>query len=215
MGGNLIFGTISSDLSESTRLEYVYLGSNHISGTLSSYLGKLAALKAFDMGDNSLVGSSAAEFSSWKLKLLSIYSNPGLDWDLAQLFRWPNLHTALMQECSIAGALPAFLPQSLSVLLLYRNLISGSIPHTIFEIDSKLGVLDLSANAISDSLPTSTCNCTKAKSILMINAHISGTPPEYSASIRSASHVVCFTRSPKKPSTIHSSIRRFTPNLRR
>ena len=78
LGTNRLSGTISSNLSLLTALEYLFLGQNYLSGTVSSHLGKLTALTTLDIKDNLLVGSSASQSKAWrKLTMIYIYGNSG------------------------------------------------------------------------------------------------------------------------------------------
>ena len=78
LGTNRLSGTISSNLSLLTALEYLFLGQNYLSGTVPSLLGKLTALTTLDIKDNLLVGSSASQSKAWrKLTMIYIYGNSG------------------------------------------------------------------------------------------------------------------------------------------
>ena len=182
VGGNSLSGSIGSQISTWSSLEFLMVGNNQFSATLSSELGSLTALHVVDLSFNLLTGSNPPELQRWKeLTLISVSDNSNLNWNLSQLVDWPKLQHALMANCSIDGVLPNDLPPQLNSLLLSYNTISSSIGST-FDDMNQLQLLDLSSNFASGSIPQKFFCSTRAQNVLLNNMRISGSLPACSQS---------------------------------
>ena len=89
-----------------------------------------------------------------------------------------------MYQCSITGILRMILPAQLSILLLRQNFISGSIHSSMLQSGKELRLMDLSANALSASIPSAACNFTKIEAVLINNMRLLGTLPKCAAQTR-------------------------------
>ena len=142
--------------------------------------GPCALVQPGNAGKNSLSGSSSSQFSNFsKLSKLSIFSNPGLDWDLELFIHWPLLESAVMHECSIRGELPHTTALvHLEELLLAQNLLSGTLNEQFFEgTNESLQTLSLSLTAISGTLPYALENGRGVSALLLNDMRLSGTLP--------------------------------------
>eukprot|EP00656_Telonema_subtile_P057711 TRINITY_DN9561_c0_g1_i2.p1 TRINITY_DN9561_c0_g1~~TRINITY_DN9561_c0_g1_i2.p1 ORF type:complete len:1111 (+),score=173.31 TRINITY_DN9561_c0_g1_i2:852-4184(+) len=209
VGVNALSGTIPSSLVNHLSLEVLWLSSNQLSGTLPSSiavqgrtntagfyllgshmrlsgtipaeLGSETTLANIDLAHNEISGTSSPKFRNWKmLRVLSLYGNPKLDWDLKLTSSWGKLQNLLLQKCNIRGTLPATMlsnSTALVALLLDGNKLSGTVGAGLFNNTPSLGTLTLSRNRFSGTLPRAMFH-RRLRALLATDTALSGTIPE-------------------------------------
>ncbi|KAI5057452.1 hypothetical protein GOP47_0027467 [Adiantum capillus-veneris] len=132
--GLSLSGRLGRGLGKVSYLQNLTLAHNNLSGTIAADLAQLTLLNVVDLSHNMLSGSFNAALGS--LPLLR-----SLDFSY-------NLLSGIIPEEFFTKC------RSLRYLSLRKNLLEGSIPHTIGSC-ARLRALDLAANKLDDSLPRS------------------------------------------------------------
>jgi Leucine-rich repeat (LRR) protein len=149
---NNLNGTLPSELYAMSSLEHLSLWGNSLQGTLSSFLGRLTRLLSLQLGENLLTGSFPESFLDLrKLEILYMDENtltgslPAMPSSIESISIGFNFLTGTISELASFTNLQAFFLDS--------NLLSGSIPESIFS-SSTLTWFHLRDNRISGSIIT-------------------------------------------------------------
>lgn len=176
LDGNYLTGTLPAELGSLTLLETLTISTNNITGTIPDTLAALTRLQILDLSDNSLVGSVPDVFGAMSelgqidlsLNLLGGPIPPSLGMLVA-----PSVNLSLsfnnmtgtldalfdgitqLVRCdlslnSFTGSIPDSVGSkvNLTKLLLHGNLLEGTMPGSIDQLDQLL-VLDLGNNSLS------------------------------------------------------------------
>lgn len=156
LGSNLLYGTISNELSKCTHLQYLDLGKNFFSGQVPD-LSSLTQLKFLNLNLSGFSGKFP-----WKslekltgLAFLSLGDNPFDKSPFSlEILKLQNLYSLYLSNCSIEGKIPEEIG-SLTLLESFElsdNYLVGEIPVGITKL-TKLQMLELYNNELSGILP--------------------------------------------------------------
>ncbi|KAK9056901.1 hypothetical protein SSX86_024265 [Deinandra increscens subsp. villosa] len=174
---NMLSGTIPKELGDFTSIERLLLTSNSFTGELPASLANLNTIIEFRVGGNDFSGNIPEYIGQWQsLKILSIQGS-GLEGPipssitlLASLsdlrisdLKGPDmlfppfgnttlLNTLILRSCNLFGKLPDSLPNSLKVLDLSFNKLSGRIPDGFNDLKAT-NYIYLTRNSLSGSVP--------------------------------------------------------------
>ncbi|KAK2647939.1 hypothetical protein Ddye_015428 [Dipteronia dyeriana] len=184
----------------SSKLDQLDLSSNNISGKIPGWLFNLSLaylnlshnlLTAFDqqptvlplmldLSFNKLQGP--LPISSISTVVYYIVSNNNLSGELSPLICYQNsLQVLDLSNNSLSGKLPQCLGNfsySLSMINLQNNKFRGSIPQTFMD-GTKLRMIDLSNNMLEGKIPRSLANCTMLEFLDLGNNKINDTFPSW------------------------------------
>ncbi|GMN57729.1 hypothetical protein TIFTF001_026834 [Ficus carica] len=158
LSNNQLYGIIPSGLGRLPALQALDLSDNRLNGTVPQTLGKLTTLSYLGLSRNQLTGfipSSLGQLTKlWELDL----SSNSLQGVVSELnfanVTWLSIFDLSMNK--ISGELPMNIedrmPAGLSTLLLGNNLLNGSIPNSLCQLE-RLEVLDLSRNMLAGEVP--------------------------------------------------------------
>ncbi|KAJ6980592.1 hypothetical protein NC653_028406 [Populus alba x Populus x berolinensis] len=153
LSNNLLVGGIPSSVSGCENLEFLDLHSNGISGSVPDTLPK--RLQYVDVSDNRLTGSLTHSIGSLiELTKLNLAKNQLSGGIPAEILSCSKLQLLNLGDNDFSGEIPKELGQipSLEISLnLSCNQFSGKIPSQFSDL-SKLGVLDISHNKLEGSL---------------------------------------------------------------
>ncbi|KAL2326049.1 hypothetical protein Fmac_025107 [Flemingia macrophylla] len=155
LSSNHFLGVIPRSLKQLVSLKYLDLSRNSFNGTLHQNIGQLKNLITLYLCRNILHGNIPRSFSQLlNLQNLDMSQNH-LEGSVSDI-KWPKQLLYLnLTDNHIFGSLPQDIADKLpnvTHLLLGNNLISGSIPKSLCNIDS-LYNLDLSGNMLSGEIP--------------------------------------------------------------
>ena len=157
---NRFKGTPFPNLSEFSQLRDLYLGFNQLNGTLPESIGQLHQLEVLDIGSNSLQGMVSANhlFGLSKLMDLDLSFNSltfNISLDQVPLFQVSYIKLA---SCKLGPRFPHWLhtQKSLIELDISASGISDVIPNWLWNSIGYSGLLNVSNNHISGTLPNLT-----------------------------------------------------------
>ncbi|XP_057737158.1 receptor-like protein EIX2 [Arachis stenosperma] len=162
VSNNYLTGSIPSSLGQLINLTNLDLSNNYLKGIIPASLNQLVNLSFLDLSRNKLDGRICIDFQ--KLGVLSHLdlSSNNLNGPITGEKGWPLFIPEMwylnLSHNHISGSLPdhiGHIMPNLRSLILGNNLINGSIPKSLCQLD--LRVLDLSKNRISGEIP----NCWK------------------------------------------------------
>ena len=166
---NTLTGPIPDSYSNLTYLQYVDLYNNSLTGTIPSFLGRISNLTYLYLGENAFTGTIPDSIGDLK-KLISFYANSNylvgtVPSGLALL---SELQYLFLYQNNLCGAVTALfnpaVQTALSVVLLYENQFTGSLPACLFQIKT-LTLVDFSNNCLRGSLPTTLCESTALQTL--------------------------------------------------
>uniref|UniRef100_A0A5B6YYA6 Putative LRR receptor-like serine/threonine-protein kinase GSO2 n=1 Tax=Davidia involucrata TaxID=16924 RepID=A0A5B6YYA6_DAVIN len=148
------FTKIPDSLSNSSYLEFLFIGHNNLSGSVPGWMGNMSSLFVLDMPNNHLEGPIPTEFCHlngvWVLDL---------------------------SENNISGTIPScFKPPSIRVVQLSENRLQGPLSHALYNSTS-LRMLDLSNNHLTGSIPDWIGSLSQLRILLLKNNHFEGKVP--------------------------------------
>lgn len=155
-------GTISPSLLKLYHLRHLDLSENDFSGSrIPEFIGSLNKLRYLSLSSAEFevpIPSQLGNLSRLKyLDLSYINLNKSRDW-LRIIDKLPSLRTLNLEHCHLPPIIPSdllhlnFSTSSLGALYLFENSLSSSIYPWLFNISSKLVVLDLDSNLLQGSL---------------------------------------------------------------
>ncbi|XP_021838190.2 probable LRR receptor-like serine/threonine-protein kinase IRK [Spinacia oleracea] len=160
MGENSFVGPVPEWIGGTKGLENLDLSANNFTGVLPTSVGKLRSLKVLNMSMNSLSGSLPESMAGCvSLQVIDFRQNL-LTGDLPKWIFKVALQEILLSENKIGGSLGDSLTsaekvshQSLEVLDLSHNVLTGAIPSSLSNFSS-LELLNLSKNTLTGSIPS-------------------------------------------------------------
>jgi hypothetical protein len=171
-------GVICNDNGAVTQLD---LKSRSLVGPLPAQIAWLDRLQVLDLRANRLSGSLPQEIlvGCAELEELELSFNRLIGHGPRDLSALSHLRRINMQGNALTGTLPPTLPETLQLLILDQNNLSGSIPVTWFEgTGHQLEILDLSGNThINGTLSPDIGHWSHLRSISIGSTEISGTIP--------------------------------------
>ncbi|KAG7984194.1 hypothetical protein I3843_04G146100 [Carya illinoinensis] len=147
---NQLIGELPKSFGNYSSLELVKIYKNGFSGNIPSGLWTSSNLKMLMLSDNSFIGE-LPERLAWSLTRLEMNNNRFLGQIPQGVSFSKNLLVLMASNNLFNGTIPRDLSQ-LTILLLDRNQISGSLPSDINSWKS-LNALNLSRNAIFGQIP--------------------------------------------------------------
>jgi Leucine-rich repeat (LRR) protein len=166
LSNNYLDGSIPAGFGAMPKLSQLNLSTNELTGQIPDSLQMINDLKSIDLSGNQLTGSM----------------NLGVP---ANSFLLPNLENINISDNQLTGSLPQSLPQSLRVLNLANNKLTGRLDD--LHLSTGLTIVNLSQNAFSGNLPTNFDNLIGLITLNLSNNKFTGTIPALSrlASLRS------------------------------
>ncbi|KAA8538236.1 hypothetical protein F0562_027941 [Nyssa sinensis] len=164
LGGNFLYGRVTENLNNCSRLQYLDLGNNFFSGSVPdiSSLSGLAFLYVNNSGFSGTFPWNSLE-NMTSLVALSVGDNPFDRTPLPrQVVKLTKLNWLYLSNCSIEGQIPAAIG-NLTELINFEvsdNYISGEIPPGITKL-RKLWQLELYGNDLTGKLPIGFGNLTR------------------------------------------------------
>ena len=215
---NNVRGTIPSELSQVTSLEYIESIQNPVSGTIPDGWQKLTALRtvviAFNeltgtlpswmaqswpdmeflyLSNNALTGSLPIEFLGFqRLSVLALDDNLLTGKTDVVLNSMPALEFAYLEDNNFSGTLPNLnsgANSALKILDLSSNRLTGSLPDDIFQLN-RLEILDLHSNRLTSSIPDNIPQDNfHLKFLALQNNALNGSIPSEIANLKKLSHL--------------------------
>lgn len=195
LGSNSFSGTLPNELWSSKTLMEILLSENNLSGVISPLVGTLSALQYLVLDNNNFEGSIPPEIGSLsELTVLSMQGNNFTGQIPAELCNCVRLTTLNLGNNSLSGPIPKEIGQlvNLDCLVLSHNQLTGVIPDEIatdFQVSvvpqssfvQHHGVLDLSYNRLSGSVPSKMGDCVVLVELMLAGNLFTGLiPPELS-----------------------------------
>lgn len=195
LGSNSFSGTLPNELWSSKTLMEILLSENNLGGVISPLVGTLSALQYLVLDNNNFEGSIPPEIGSLsELTVLSMQGNNFTGQIPAELCNCVRLTTLNLGNNSLSGPIPKEIGQlvNLDCLVLSHNQLTGVIPDEIatdFQVSvvpqssfvQHHGVLDLSYNRLSGSVPSKMGDCVVLVELMLAGNLFTGLiPPELS-----------------------------------
>ncbi|KAL7261970.1 hypothetical protein ACSBR1_000378 [Camellia fascicularis] len=217
LGGNLFSGPIPINLGRLMSLERLVLDGNQLNGTLPQSLGHLSKLKHFDVSNNLLEGIVFEAHFTNNINLKEFYASrnrltlkvspnwiPPFQLEEVELASWnlgpkfpiwvqsqKNLGYLDLSNTGISDRIPIWFWNSSSslyfldlshnqiygVLDLSENEITGSIPTRMAEWFPYLFVLTLRSNKLDGAIPPEVCHLTSLQVLDLAHNNLSGAIP--------------------------------------
>ncbi|KAL6839793.1 hypothetical protein ACP4OV_030481 [Aristida adscensionis] len=154
--GNKLAGNIPLSLGRTASLRHVDLAMNNLSGAIPESLSESPSLSVLILSQNVLSGVIPASLfnGSSKLDMVNLSLN-ALSGEIPPFPKTESLRILDLTGNLLSGNIPHSLSESpsLSVLILSQNVLSGAIPASLFNGSSKVDMVDLSVNALSGEIP--------------------------------------------------------------
>ncbi|AES64029.1 LRR receptor-like kinase [Medicago truncatula] len=155
-----VSGPIPASIGNLSNLNSLSLEGNMLNGTIPESIGQLTDLFSLNLLDNYWEGimTNIHFHNLSNLRSLSVSSKKNTlalkvtnDWVPA----FKNLSYVEIRDCKVGPTFPNWLTNQVQLndIILENAGISGEIPHWLYNISSRIGILDLSRNKISDYLP--------------------------------------------------------------
>ncbi|OWM80578.1 receptor-like protein kinase 7 [Punica granatum] len=164
LGYNSLRGSVSTELRDCVKLQYLDLGNNFFSGPFPD-ISSLSGLRYLYLNGSGFSGSfpwvSLRNVSD--LVVLSIGDNPFDKTPFPkEILGLLNLNWIYMSNCSIEGEIPSAIGglKNLGSLELSENYLTGAIPPEIVNLDN-LWRLELYGNGLTGKIPVGFGNLTK------------------------------------------------------
>lgn len=187
MGGNDIYGSIPSSISELKALELLDLGDGSISGEIPSEIGELTELRVLRLANNMFSGRIPDSLGNLKQLTKIDLSKNKLGGSIPTTFG--NFQTLISMDLSdnnLNGTIPTELlklPSLSAFLNLSRNHLSGPLPVEIESLEN-IAIINICDNKISGNIPRSIGNCKSLEQLLLARNMLSGVIPDTLGSVR-------------------------------
>lgn len=135
--GNLLTGTIPTDLSAMSQLEILHLSTNKLSGIIPSGIGTLPILRQMHLNDNALTGSIPTTLGHLGgLNELWLQSNKLKGSIPTDLGRLHELETFFVEDNQLTGVIPTSVAtmKSIKSFRAHLNSFNGNVPTEICEL---------------------------------------------------------------------------------
>lgn len=179
LSSNLLTGTIPSQISNLSGLQYLELWGNQLSGSIPPQIGSLTGLLGLDLYSNLLTGSIPPELGNLTaLQFLYLDSNQLSGAIPVQIGGLTNLQYLWLSSNQLTGSIPTQIGNLPSLVYLYLdgNLLSGSIPAELGNL-STLVDLVLSDNLLTGSIPSQLGALTNLQTLSLWGNQLSGGIP--------------------------------------
>ncbi|XP_070681427.1 probable LRR receptor-like serine/threonine-protein kinase At3g47570 isoform X1 [Malus domestica] len=180
LGNNGFMGTIPSWFGSFAKLQTIKLYGNGFSGFIPAAIFNLSALETINLGRNQLSGSIPREIGNLTMvkgiylddnKFEELPNEMGSLVQLEELFVQSNALTA-------SALVPVFNISSLTILNLYGNNMSGSLPNNICEHLSSIRIFNFSGNQLDGLIPSKLWQCKELREILLYSNNFRGSIPK-------------------------------------
>jgi len=182
MQGNNFHGQIPTSLANSTNLRVINLRDNAFHAIIPSF-GTLNKLIELDLGMNRLEAGDWSFLSSLtnctQLAKLYLDANALQGVLPSSIGDLPNsLEVLLLRENEISGTIPYEIERlkNLQILYMEKNFLTGNIPYSLGHI-SNLFVLSLSQNELTGQIPLSLSNLSQLSELYLQENNLSGPIP--------------------------------------
>ena len=159
MSGNLLTGTVPSDLCKFPNLEFLTLSRNQLEGTIPSCIADLDRLRAMEIASASLTGPIPDGIDQLRDLIIVDLSNNTLTGSLpSSIGRLIHLNQIFLNDNFLSSFIPSDLGKLtfLHKLHLANNVFTGSIPSS-FAALTNLESITLAGNALTGRVPESLC----------------------------------------------------------
>ena len=184
---NGLRGTIPSELSDLTHVNYLSLGGNQLTGRIPQGLGDLLRLRTLLIDNNQLTGEIPASLGdATSLSVLRLSANQLSGSIPPQLGNLINLQHLQLGDNRLTGSIPPEFGElgNLRVLDLQRNALDGSIPGELGKLQN-LTQLSLGQNQFSSGIPTELASLANLEHLNLYGNRLSGTiSPEFGSLTR-------------------------------
>ncbi|XP_050156387.1 probable LRR receptor-like serine/threonine-protein kinase At3g47570 isoform X1 [Malus sylvestris] len=188
---NSFMGTVPSWFGSFAKLQTIRLYGNGFSGFIPAAIFNLSALEIIDLRRNQLSGSIPREIGNLTMV-------KGIYLDDNKFEELPNEMGSLVQleELSVrsnalkASALvPVFNISSLTILNLYGNNMSGSLPDNICEHLSSIRIFNFSGNQLDGLIPSKLWQCKELREISLLSNNFRGSIPKSLGNLTYLTHI--------------------------
>ncbi|KAL1097660.1 hypothetical protein V6Z11_D05G050100 [Gossypium hirsutum] len=149
LGGNVLVGEIPVSITNITSLQFLTLASNQLVGPIPHGLSKMKSLEWIYVGYNNLSGQIPEEIGSIPDSIFGLKKLVSLDLS----------------------------DNSLSVLQLWSNRLSGEIPESLGR-NNNLTILDLSTNNLTGRIPDGLCSSSRLFKLILFSNSLEGAIPK-------------------------------------
>ncbi|RZR70935.1 hypothetical protein BHM03_00002436 [Ensete ventricosum] len=176
LSSNTIGGSIPADLNRCSGLKYLNLSHNLLDGQLN--LTGLINLETLDLTLNRFNGSIRSSFPAICVNLVSLnLSENSFSGDITGCFdECPKLQYLDLSSNHFTGPIWRGFPK-LREFSVSENNLTGDFPSSTFAAGCDLEILDLSANKLSGTFPSSIANCSNLTSLNLWGNAFTGAVP--------------------------------------
>ena len=177
---NNLTGTLTPELVELTKLNYLRLSGNKLTGPIPGELGLLPELLGITLTSNRLSGEIPWELGrSPSLFTLQLNYNQLTGEIPVELGQLTGLHALQLNDNLLTGEIPSELGQltQLSTLFLNYNMLSGPIPPALGDL-AKVERLELNNNRLTGEIPPELGKMTSLREIFLDRNMLSGPLPK-------------------------------------